>query len=152
LGSATVDTTDIEATRDLHRDPEVELAAMAVVMEYERAHGWEPHDVSNLHDGSGFDIRSIGPADNLGKRPVRRIEVKGRAMSGVDVELTPNEWVQARRHGPSYWLYVVWRAKTAPELIRVQDPGSKLRDRVEELVVVKGYRVPSGAIRGQAEQ
>ena len=56
-----------------------DLAAMGVVMAFERDRGWEPHDVSRLHDKCGFDIRSFGPADPAtGQRPVRRIEVKGR--------------------------------------------------------------------------
>lgn len=41
--------------------------------------GWEPFDNSDQR-GPGFDIRSLGPADPAtGHRPVRRIEVKGRA-------------------------------------------------------------------------
>ena len=69
-----------------------DLAAMGVVMAFERARGWEPHDVSRLHDKCGFDIRSFGPADPAtGQRPVRRIEVKGRRR-GQPIRMTANEW------------------------------------------------------------
>ena len=38
---------------------EVEDAAMALAMQFEREDGWTPADVSAAHDGSGFDIRSV---------------------------------------------------------------------------------------------
>jgi hypothetical protein len=134
----------------MHRDDEVERAAMEYVMAWEREQGWEPTDVSKLHDGSGFDIRSVGPEDASGKRPVRRIEVKGRAGQNLPVELTPNEWIQAGRHRESFWLYVVWNAKTEPRLLRVNDPVSTLKGSVEELKVVNGYRVSADAIERAA--
>jgi hypothetical protein len=130
----------------MQRDEEVERAAMEHVMAWEREQGWEPTDVSMLRDGSGFDIRSVGPADEHGQRPVRRIEVKGRAGDDLPVELTPNEWLQAGRHRDTFWLYVVWNAKAEPRLMRVQDPVRALREDVEELKVVNGYRVPAAAI------
>jgi superfamily II DNA or RNA helicase len=145
LGSAIVEPTEA-AGRGMQRDEAVELAAMGHVMAWEREQGWEPTDVSTLRDGSGFDIRSIGPPDEHGQRPVRRIEVKGRAAEDLPVELTPNEWLQAGRHRDTFWLYVVWNAKTEPRLMRVQDPVRTLRDDVEELKVVNGYRVPAAAI------
>lgn len=145
LGTAIVEPTEA-AGPGMRRDDECERAAMEVAMELERSQGWEPTDVSNLRDGSGFDIRSIGPENDRGERPVRRIEVKGRAGDEQPVELTPNEWVQAGRHGESYWLYVVWNAKTEPRLLRVQDPVRALRGGVEELKVVNGYRVSAAAI------
>jgi superfamily II DNA or RNA helicase len=145
FGTAAVEPTEIAGV-GMHRDDAVEQAAMEHVLAYEREQGWEPEDVSNLHDGSGFDIRSIGPPDENGQTPVRRIEVKGRAGENLPVELTPNEWVQAGRHRESFWLYVVWNAKTQPRLVRVQDPVASLRGEVEELIAVNGYRVPAAAI------
>ena len=40
---------------------EIELAAMRVVMDYERTRGWEPFDVSDLHDrwGSIFAVSAL---------------------------------------------------------------------------------------------
>ena len=145
LGTAIVEPTEA-AGYGMQRDDEVEAAAMEEAMRFEREQGWEPTDVSRLHDGSGFDIRSVGPADEYGQRAVRRVEVKGRAGENLPVELTPNEWVQAGRHGETFWLYVVWNAKTAPQLLRVQDPVASLRGEVEELRAVNGYRVAAEAI------
>jgi superfamily II DNA or RNA helicase len=150
LGTAVVEPTIVPGGPDMHRDDEVEAAAMAVAMEFERSQGWEPTDVSKFHDGSGFDIRSVGPPDENGQRVVRRIEVKGRAVSNLDVELTPNEWVQAARHRESYWLYVVWNAKTDAKLHRINDPVGTLGKQVQELRVVRGYRVPADAIAAGA--
>jgi hypothetical protein len=146
VGTAVVDPTESPVGPGMRRDDEVEAAAMRVAMEHERNEGWQVTDVSRLHDGSGFDLRSTGPADERGERPLRRIEVKGRAGADLDVELTPNEWVQARRHGDTYWLYVVWNAKTAPVLHRIQNPAKTLGTEVRELREVRGYRVPAEAI------
>ena len=66
LGTAAVDPIGIPGAQSMHRDIEVEAAAMAVAMAHERDEGWEPTDVSQLGDGSGFDIRSVGPAEELG--------------------------------------------------------------------------------------
>ena len=150
LGTAIVEPTD-RAGQDMRRDDEVEEAAMDHAIAWEREQGWEPTDVSKLHDGSGFDIRSVGPEDSDGKRPVRRIEVKGRAGEDLPVELTPNEWVQAGRHRETFWLYVVWNATTEPRLVRINDPAVELRGEIEELKVVNGYRVPPEAIARAAE-
>jgi superfamily II DNA or RNA helicase len=150
LGTAIVEPTEA-AGRGMQRDDEVEAAAMEEAMRFEREQGWEPTDVSRLHDGSGFDIRSVGPPDEHGQRAVRRIEVKGRAGENLPVELTPNEWVQAGRHRETFWLYVVWNAKTSPRLLRIQDPVASLRGAVEELRVVNGYRVPAEAIARAAQ-
>lgn len=152
LGTALVEPTEA-AGPGMHRDDECERAAMEFVMSFEAAEGWEPEDVSKLHDGSGFDIRSVSEPDENDQRDVRRIEVKGRAAENQPVELTPNEWVQAGRHGDSYWLYVVWNAKSeAPRLLRIQNPAESLKGKAEELVVVKGWRVSADAILAAATE
>jgi superfamily II DNA or RNA helicase len=136
----------------LTRDDEVERIAMEHVMDHERKRGWEPHDVSKLRDGSGFDIRSLGPGDTEGRRPVRRIEVKGRAPVQGDVILTPNEWLQARRHRETYWLYVVSGCGSGHEQLHaIQDPATKLKHAAQELTVVKGYRILGAAIAAAAQ-
>jgi hypothetical protein len=142
LGTAVViAAVDEQFRRIMHRDDEVELKAVELVLKYEREHHREPFEVWKLHDGSGFDIRSVGEPDpKTGQREVRRIEVKGRADDEQEVMLTPNEWLQARRHGESYWLYAVWGCKRDTQrLVTIQNPGAKLHP--EELNVVKGYRV-----------
>lgn len=147
-GTALVHPTENTATANLmRRDDAIEAIAMAVVTEHERACGWYPTDVSKAYDGSGFDIRSIGPADENGVRPVKRIEVKGRAADNQDVMLTPNEWLQAHRHGDTYWLYVVWACSSdKPRLLTIQDPAVALASATRELNEVKGYRIFADAL------
>src|SRR3989442_1459131 len=127
---------------ELVRDDRIEQAGMDYVMNYEREHDRQPEDISKNHDGSGFDIRSTDPLSG----EVRRIEVKARAGEGEFVELTPNEWLQAHRHGASYWLYVVWNCADQPHLITIQNPAQVLANVIQEQVVIEGYRVPGEAI------
>ncbi|MEO9028042.1 MAG: helicase-related protein [Ktedonobacteraceae bacterium] len=133
-------------TGKLVRDDEIERIGMEYVMAYERAQGRQPEDISKNYDGSGFDIRSLGPDD------IRRIEVKSRARAGEFVELTPNEWLQAHRHGDSYWLYVVWSCATEPHLIMIQNPAQNLAQFVQEQIVIEGYRVPGEVIQRWQER
>jgi len=153
LGTAVVRPAEDERVATLmRRDDEVERAAMEMAMAHERERGWEPEDISRRRDGSGFDIRSLGPADEYGRRPVRRIEVKGRAGHDEPVVLTPNEWLQARRHGDTYWLYVVWGCKTGePRLLTIQNPARVLARQAQPLTVVKGYLLPAEAIVAMVE-
>ncbi|HEX6507064.1 MAG TPA: DUF3883 domain-containing protein, partial [Chloroflexota bacterium] len=143
LGSAQVllpATPQDAAVRTMRPDPEVERRAMEVAIEYERAQGWDPLDVSAAHDGSGFDIRSVRGDE------VRRIEVKGRGAPTGDVGLYRTEWFAAQRFGAGYWLYIVYDAGGASErLVQVQDPAHRLRG-VTEIVQVTGYRVPAASI------
>ncbi len=127
---------------ELVRNDEIERIGMDYVMNYEQKQGREPEDISKNHDGSGFDIRST----HLRTGEIRRIEVKARAAEGEFVELTPNEWLQAHRHGESYWLYVVWNCAQEPYLITIQDPARILAQVIQQQVVIEGYRVPGEAI------
>ena len=102
-----------------------------------------------LRDGSGFDIRSLGPADRYGKRPVRRIEVKGRSGYNQPVVLTTNEWLQAQRHTDSYWLYVVWgcgQGQTPQLLDPIQNPAARLARQAQP--IIKHYLIPADALSG----
>ena len=150
LGTAFVVPPEDERVGSLmRRDEEVEARAIETVLSYERMQGREPTRVDLLKDGSGFDIRSVGTLGTGGQREVRRIEVKGRAGETGDVVLSKNEWVQAHRHGPSYWLYVVTgcKAEGGPKPpIMIQDPARTLAVQVQEMKVVKGYLVPWDAL------
>ena len=105
---------EYEQRYGMKRDDEVEAIAMQTAMDYERAQGRTPKDVSANNEG--YDIRSENP---LGIK--RYIEVKGR--SGMDgVMLTENEMNRMAQLGDSAWLYIVANCKSEPELFRIQNP------------------------------
>jgi superfamily II DNA or RNA helicase len=112
----------------MQSDAAIEAVGMQTAMEYERAHGRMPEDVS-MHN-LGYDIRSAGTSGE-----VRYIEVKARATTGAIV-LTPNEWLMAQRLGAEYWLYVVENAASAPVLHTLQNPAATLRPD-EEVAIVR---------------
>ncbi|MGH2522098.1 MAG: DUF3883 domain-containing protein, partial [Anaerolineales bacterium] len=128
------------------RQKEIELAAMRIVLDYERARGWEPVDISHIH-GPGFDIRSFGPADPAtGVRPVRRIEVKGR-QRGWPILLTRNEWLKAKQLGESYWLYVVWNpTEPGAAPVTIQNPAQRLEHIAREVRAISHWEVSAEAI------
>ena len=65
--------------------------------------------------------------------------------------LCRTEWIAAGRHGPSYWLYVLYGALSeAPRGVKVQDPGRRLRDAVSKVTTVTAYRVAGEAIEAVA--
>lgn len=154
LGSALVHPAPVAVAQmpGMKNDPEVEVLAMKWVMEHERQRGWEPEDVSKNHDGSGFDIRSVGPIHPQTEiAPVRRIEVKGRAQGNQEVSLTSNEWRKAQQLGDSYWLYVVWGCKTSePQLLKIQNPAKVLVGDAKEIRQVTRYLVPAEALQRNA--
>lgn len=85
----------------MRRNPEVEKAAMKVVMDLEEEQGRYPKDVSK---GKSWDIESFDIAGKV----VRYIEVKGRGPGEAEeVWLTEPEWEAARRLGDQHWLYIV---------------------------------------------
>jgi superfamily II DNA or RNA helicase len=129
------------------QDPAVELAAVEVAKAYETARGRVVAEVWRRHDGCGFDLRSVGPADADGNREVRRIEVKGRGPATGHVVLTPNERRHAERLGDSYWLYVVWSAKGPnPRLKCIRDPVRTLGDALVEVAEIKYHRASAEAL------
>lgn len=102
----------------MRRDDEVERIAMDVAMNYERARGWFPLDVSA--DGEHYDVRSGGPEGQK-----RFIEVKGRAQSGP-IMLTGPEVDKLRQLGERAFLYIVTFCRGAqgqkPHLQIICDP------------------------------
>jgi superfamily II DNA or RNA helicase len=153
LGSALIGPPPLDdpAVDAMRNDSAVEQAAMDWAMAAEREAGWEPEDVSAARDGSGFDIRSVrrGPDGRVAE--VRRIEVKGRAPAQGDVSLCRTEWIAAHRHGDSFWLYVVYGAKSGqPRGIRIQNPAEALKDQVRKVTTVTAFHIPGGAIEEAA--
>ena len=111
---------------------EVEQAAMAVAMAFERRAGRTPQDVSA--EKRGYDIRSEG------RDELRCIEVKGSSQAG-GFPLTRTEWITAQRLGPQYWLYIVANALTNPRLYLIQNPAAKLKPR-ERVQIVRYLVAP----------
>ncbi len=137
IGSALVlPDPERERLAPMVRDEEVERIAMEAAMDYERARGWEPEDVSA--QDRGFDLLSRHPRSGQ----VRFIEVKGRAAVG-SVVLTRNEYKTAERLRGDYWLYVVFDCATAPRLIPIQDP---VRLGWEPVVRVEYYQAGPQAL------
>ena len=82
----------------------VEAAAMDAVMRIERAHGYEPTDVSA--DNCGYDILSRPQGDGMSVKPDKFIEVKGRIWGADKVHVSRNEQntaVNAREN----WLLAI---------------------------------------------
>ena len=102
----------------MSRDDEVEAIAMQTAMDYEKANGRTPEDVSK--DNVGYDVKSI---DAEGQK--RYIEVKGRA--GTDgVMLSENEMNRLAQLGTRAWLYIVTNCKTNPQLNIINDPANRM--------------------------
>ncbi|HVB75961.1 MAG TPA: helicase-related protein [Ktedonobacteraceae bacterium] len=129
-------------------DANVEAIAMQWVRLYEETLGATVRDVSTaeralsagLEAWPGFDLHSRrSSGEELA------IEVKGRASVG-DVELTENEYIKACNLRDRYWLYVVYEcAKSAPRLLRIQDPFGKLIVRAKGSVIVGEGQIFSAA-------
>jgi superfamily II DNA or RNA helicase len=148
VGPPPIDDPAIDAMRN---DSATELAAMNWAMATERDAGWDPEDVSAARDGSGFDIRSVRRGPDGRVQEVRRIEVKGRAPAHGDVSLCRTEWIAAHRHGDSFWLYVLYGAKSEqPRGIKIQNPASALRDEVRKVTSVTAFHIPGAAIEAAA--
>ncbi len=123
LGMAAIlsDVVSAEPARTgttMRRDDEVEQAAIAAVLDYERRQGRSPEDLSPQK--LPYDVRSMAPDGRI-----RYIEVKGRAGEG-EVELSEREWLTAENMAEDYWLYIVSEALTRPQLHIVQDPANRL--------------------------
>jgi superfamily II DNA or RNA helicase len=109
-----------QSSANMHRDDEVERAAVAYVLAYEAQHGRHAEDLSSLK--LPYDVRSSDAEGNT-----RYIEVKGRAGIG-GVELSEREWLTAENMGEDYWLYIVSDTKTHPMLKVIRNPVRNLPD------------------------
>ena len=121
LGCAYVvplNQVEYRQTYGMSRDDEVEAIGMQTAIDYEKANGRVPVDVSK--DNVGYDLKSI---DAEGQK--RYIEVKGRA--GTDgVMLSENEMNRLAQLGTRAWLYIVTNCKTTPQLNIINDPAHRM--------------------------
>lgn len=126
---------------EMRSDALIEQIGMQLARQYEERHGRQPEDVSaqNL----GFDLRSSSPD----QKEVRYIEVKARADEG-GVLLTRNEWFKASQLGDTFYLYVVLRAASDPQLYIIRNPAARLKP--DTLVDVR-YHVDPNSIFTHAE-
>jgi SNF2 family DNA or RNA helicase len=115
------------ADSEMVSDEEIEKIGMKIALDYERANGREPEDVSS--ENLGFDIRSKDREGNI-----RYIEVKARKDEGP-VALTPNEVFKAKRFKEDYWLYIVANASTNPKLYLINNPAENLQMETKVEVV-----------------
>ena len=118
----------------------VEMAAMQVAMEYERAQGRTTQDVSKT--GVGYDVRSEGPDGQ-----VRYIEVKGHAATG-DITLYYTEWQMAHRMRDEFFIYEVSHVLTGPQLRITHDPVGKGIEPVERVVE---YHISAEQLRAASQ-
>ncbi|RLE46338.1 MAG: helicase, partial [Candidatus Methanomethylicota archaeon] len=131
--------TDKRQDEEMRADFELEEMGMQIAIEYEKAQGRVPEDVSDQN--LGFDIRSKDPEVGT----IRYIEVKARADTGP-VSLTLNEWFKANRFKDDYYLYAVMEISTGnPELYIIQNPAENLK--AEEVVDVVRYSIPFSEIK-----
>ena len=102
----------------LRPNPETEMTAMRVVIEYEQAQG---RQVCDVHEKNlGYDITSL----DLESGELRLIEIKGLSAEAGSILLTPNERRVAEDRRDCYWLYVVTNCGSEPELQQpVHDPA-----------------------------
>ena len=102
----------------LRPNPETEMTAMTVVMEYETAQGRQVYDVHEKN--LGYDVTSL----DLESGELRLIEIKGLAAITGTILLTPNERRVAEDRRDCYWLYVVTNCGAEPELQEpIRDPA-----------------------------
>ncbi len=104
--------------RRLRPDAEVEVIAMRIVMDYEKSKGRQVYDVHEKN--LGYDITSL----DVNSGELRLIEVKGIGETTGTVLLTPNEKRVAEDRRDCYWLYVVTKCNTTPQLQEpIKDPA-----------------------------
>ena len=104
--------------RRLRPNPETEMTAMRVVMEYETAQG---RQVCDVHEKNlGYDVTSLDAQSG----ELRLIEIKGLAAVTGNILLTPNERRVAEDRPDCYWLYVVTNCASVPTLQQpIRDPA-----------------------------
>ena len=129
-----IPSKDESGKQQVDNRSDIERAGMKYVMQHEKRKGRVPRDVSK--ENYGWDIESSAPSG--GKR---LIECKGLSGEGL-VYVSWNEWLKAKMHGSSYYLYVVSNVTTDPILTIVRNPASKI-DADEKIT----FSIPFNEIR-----
>jgi len=111
---------------------EIELKGMQFVIDYEKAHGREPEDVS-AETIRGYDIESKSTEER------RCIEVKSFATENP-IEITSNEWRAASQLLDEYYLYVVQNVFSKPDLYVIRNPHENL-EKFMKKVIIEDYRM-----------
>lgn len=131
--------------RGLRPNPETEMIAMRVVMEYEQAQG---RQISDVHkENLGYDITSLDPESG----DLRLIEIKGLAAAtdNSNILLTPNEKRVAEDRRDYYWLYIVTDCASEPRLQEpIKDPA---RLPWGEVAKVQHYQLSVNSLKQLAE-
>ncbi len=94
--------------RRMRPNPETEMIAMRVVMEYEESQGRVVEDVHKQN--LGYDITSLDRETG----ELRLIEIKGLQDRTGTILLTPNEQRVAQDRPDCYWLYIVTNCGDKP--------------------------------------
>jgi hypothetical protein len=124
------ETPDVKRLRP---NPPIEQTAMQVVMEHERRQGRQDCDAHEKNPGC--DITSL----DLNSGELRLIEVKGIGEATGTIVLTPDERRVAEDRRDCYWLYVLTRCNTTPQLQEpIKDPA---RLPWAEVTKVAHYRI-----------
>ena len=85
----------------------IDAAAIAAVLKYERARGWQPEE--QPHGNPGYDV--VSRSEDGSAR--RLIEVKGLANEWTQrgVKLSHIQYGMAKNHPEEFWIYVVEHAR-----------------------------------------
>ncbi|WP_436059265.1 helicase-related protein [Arthrobacter sp. LjRoot78] len=106
---------------ELGHDPDSEKLAIAAVLDELERLDFIVDDRQTAK--VGYDLF----ARHKHRGEQRLVEVKGFAQGLRPVWLEQHEWAQAQQRGDDYWLYVVEKCATKPEvIIRAQDPAGQL--------------------------
>ena len=98
-----------------------EKQAMKRALQYEKENGREAIDVSEFEH---YDIKSNDPKTG----EIRYIEVKGHEGRAFVVELTEDEYKEAKKRRGTYWLYLVYNVgKEKPEILAIKDPLNNMK-------------------------
>lgn len=119
---------------------EVETCATTAVRQYFQGLGYRVMSVER--DNVGWDFEARKGSELL------RLEVKGRSISELRFELTPNEYAKLQEHSDTYRLCVVCDALDSPEIYVLQprQDGSLWKVESENREIVVDLRLQVGAI------